>query len=240
MENTEENIITNIEPLKELKRIDGHYISHEIKHLLHLESGFIFTVKQLFIRPGKLVRTFISEDRSKATKPVVFLILSATIFTVIFHFFHMEWQFFGLDQTTENTAQYSTKKAINNWTSSHIGYTSLAIGFLIAFWIRVFFRKHGYNIYEITVLLCYSIGQLLLIIAIFYFPVGVFLLKNNIIREIGVYIGFFYVFWSVGQFFGEKKIINYIKSTICCFLGALSFRLILNLLVIIYYQLGIK
>jgi Protein of unknown function (DUF3667) len=228
--------IDNLDENNKLKRIDSSYIIHEIKHLLHLESGFLFTVKQLFIRPGKLVRNFILEDRSKATKPVIFLILSATIFTLTLHFFHREWHFFSLNQ--ENIDQFSEKKAISDWMNNHIGYVSLMIGFLIALWIKVFFRKHGYNIYEITVLLCYSIGQLLLIIVFFSVPQLLFKIESK--SEIGFYVGSIYIFWAIGQFFGEQKIMNYVKSMMCCLLGAVSFRLILNLLVTIYYQIGIK
>lgn len=228
----------HLEENQQLKRIDSSYIIHEIQHLLHLESGFLFTVKQLFIRPGKLVRNFIFEDRSKATKPIIFLIFSATLFTLIFHFFHIEYQFISLPQKIGNTDQYLEKKAISDWINNHVGYASLMIGFLIALWIKVFFRKHNYNIYEITILLCYSIGQLLLILLAF--SLLEFLFKTHSIAAIGVFAGYFYVFWSIGQFFGEKKIMNYVKSILCCFLGALSFRLILIVLATIFYQLGIK
>ena len=220
------------------KRIDSSYIIHEITHLLHLESGFMYTVKQLFIRPGKLVRSFIFEDRSKATKPIIFLIFSATLFTLIFHFFHIEYQFISLSQKIGNADQYLEKKAISDWINNHVGYASLMIGFLIALWIKVFFRKHNYNIYEITILLCYSIGQLLLILLVF--SLIEFMLKSESIAIIGVFTGYFYVFWSIGQFFGEKKIMNYVKSIVCCFLGAVSFWLILMLLAFVFHQVGIN
>ena len=57
-----------------LKRIDRRYISHEIEHVLHLDRGFFYTVKELFLRPGKAVREFLFEDRKKLVKPVLFLI----------------------------------------------------------------------------------------------------------------------------------------------------------------------
>lgn len=228
----------NIGENHQLKRINASYITHEIKHLLHLESGFLFTVKQLFIRPGKLVREFIIEDRSKATKPIIFLIFSATLFTLIFHFFHIEYHFFSLDQKIGNIDEFLKKKTISEWVNNHLGYTSLSIGFLIALWIKVFFRRHHYNIYETTVLLCYAIGQSLLIISIF--TLFAVLFKNNSITSIGILAGYFYIFWAVGQFFGEKKLINYIKSFICCVLGALSFRFILIVLAYIFFYLGMK
>lgn len=231
-------VAENLDENHKLKRINSTYIIHEIKHLLHLESGFLFTVKQLFIRPGKLVRTFISEDRSKATKPIIFLIFSATLFSIIFHYFHIKYEFFSLNQEIGSIDKFLEKKTISDWINNHIGYTSLIIGFFIALWITLFFRKARYNIYEITVLLCYSIGQGLLITSLFALFAVAF--KMNAIASIGVFAGYLYIFWSIGQFFGEKKFINYAKSLMCCVLGAVSFRLSLILLAYIFYYIKMK
>jgi predicted acetyltransferase len=35
-----------------LKRIDGHYIIHEIEHVLHFERGNLYTVRELITKPG--------------------------------------------------------------------------------------------------------------------------------------------------------------------------------------------
>lgn len=42
----------------QLKRIDAHYIQHEIVHVLHFESGIFYTIKELLIRPGQNIRMF--------------------------------------------------------------------------------------------------------------------------------------------------------------------------------------
>lgn len=62
-----------------LKRIDKHYISHEIQHLLHFEKGVFYTAKELLIRPGNSIREFIGENRNKHMKPVAFLILTSLL-----------------------------------------------------------------------------------------------------------------------------------------------------------------
>ena len=223
---------------KNVKRINFSYILHEINHLLHLESGFFYTVKELAIKPGKLVRNFILNDRTKATKPLIFLIFCGTIFTLVFHFLHIDYIFFSLGDNIGDFDQYLKKETINDWLNSHIGYACLLIGITIAFWISIFFKRHNYNIYEIIVLLCYSMGQALLFITIF--TLLSYLTKIKILPTIGIISSYLYIFWSIGQFFGEKKIINYVKSALCCVFGAITFRLILILLAYIFYQLGIK
>jgi len=220
------------------KRIDLSYISHEIKHLLHIESGFLFTVGQLFLRPGKMVRRFILEDRSKVTKPLIFLIFSGTIFTLVFHFFKIEYILFSFDQNSRSIDESLKNNTIEDWTNTHIAYISLITGFFIALWIRLFFKKYKYNVFEITILLCYSVGQGLLVITLF--ALTSILFANKSIAAAGIFVSYFYVFWSIGQFFGERKLINYAKAIICCILGAVSVQLILILLAYIFYQLKVN
>lgn len=73
-----------------LKRIDGHYIAHEIEHILHFERGILYTVKGLLIAPGASVRQFINENRSRLVKPIIFIIITSLIYSVVNHFFHIE------------------------------------------------------------------------------------------------------------------------------------------------------
>lgn len=180
-----------------VKRINFSYLVHEINHLLHLESGFLYTVKELSIRPGKLVRNFILNDRTKATKPLIFLIFSGTIFTLLFHFLHIDFIFFSLGDNNGGIDQYLKKEAITNWLNGHIGYACLLIGITIAFWIAIFFKKHQYNIYEIIVLLCYSMGQALLIITLF--TIAGQITKLSILTTIGIMSSYVYILvnWSI-------------------------------------------
>jgi len=76
-----------------LKRIDGHYIIHEIGHVLHFERGILFSVKELCINPGQTIRNFINENRSRLVKPIIFIIVTSLIYTLISHFFHIEYEY---------------------------------------------------------------------------------------------------------------------------------------------------
>ncbi|MDN5481533.1 MAG: DUF3667 domain-containing protein, partial [Chryseobacterium sp.] len=67
------NCKQNIKP----KRIDGHYILHEIEHVLHFDRGILYTIRELLIRPGENIRNFISENRSRLVKPVLFIIVTS-------------------------------------------------------------------------------------------------------------------------------------------------------------------
>ena len=231
MENQGENFRQNEQLSKNIKRIDAHYISHEIQHLLHFEKGFPFTVRELLLRPGKSVREFLFEDRNKYVKPVIFLIVSSIIFTLITQFFHIELSFFNIDKIVPLKGKIRSKE-IGEWTNSHLGYTNLIMGVFIGIWIKIFFKKHNYNIFEIIVLLCFVLGTSLIILAIFL-SIATFLKNSNIIVIfifIAIFSNFAYIIWAVGQFFGEKKFINYIKSALTYVLGMLTYIITLTII----------
>lgn len=230
LQNKDKNVALNYEPSKKIKRIDAPYISHEIRHLIHFEKGFFFTVRELLLRPGKSVREFLFEDRNKYVKPVIFLIFTSVIFTLITHYFSNDFSFFNIDRIEPLKGKIRAKE-IGDWTNRHIGYTNLIMGVFIALWIQIFFKKHNYNIFEIVVLLCFALGEAILIFGIFIFIAS--LLKSSIIGLIGAFSYFGYIIWAIGQFFGEKKPINYIKSVLTYVLG--NFTYLVTLILIAYF-----
>jgi Protein of unknown function (DUF3667) len=232
LENKKENIEVDSTPSNELKRIDAHYIAHEIQHLLHFEKGFFFTVRELLLRPGESVRTFIHEDRTKYVKPVIFLIICSVIYTSITHFFHIEWSFFNIDKINLPELRNEIRsKEIGSWTDGHLGYTNLIMGIFIGLWIKVFFKNHNYNLFEILVLLCFVLGEAILMLGLVLLMANLF--NSAIIGAIGALSYFLYIIWAIGQFFGEKKIMNYVKSALTYFLGNMSYLIVL--IVIAYF-----
>lgn len=218
------------EPKKEIKRIDAKYISHEIQHLLHVDKGFPFTFKEVLLRPGKAVREYLSENREKYVKPIVFLVFAAIIYTLIIHFFHIEVSIFnikGFGKTSEWQNNLNTK-VVNDWVDSHLGYSAMAIGLFIALWTKMFFYKKGYNIYEIFTLLSYIFG--VFFISLLFFLIPAKFTNLLIIAQTGAFLGQIYIVFAIGQFFGERQVANYIKGLICFVLGIVSYKYTLVLL----------
>lgn len=207
-----------------LKRIDAHYITHEIQHLLHFEKGFLYTVKELLLRPGKTVRNFLSEDRSRLVKPVIFIIFTSVLFTLIMHSLHINYSYFNIDEILLLKGKIRSKE-IGAWTASHMGYTNMIMGVFIALWIKLFFNKSDHNIFEIFVLLCFVMAEALIIFSVFILVANT--LDSPIIALVGVLLFFIYITWAVGQFFGERKAINYVKAVLAYWLGNFSYVFIL-------------
>lgn len=202
-----------------IKRIDGKYIMHEIEHVLHFERGIFYTVKELCINPGQTIRNYISENRSRLVKPVIFIIVTSLIYTLISHFFHIEEGYVnhkGLEKSSIGT--------ILKWIQGNYGYASILTGIFIAIWLKVFFKKYGYNFFELLIMLCFVQGISMLIFAVFAFAEG--LLHFKLLSVAGI-IGVIYIIWAMGNFFEAKKIENYLKALISFLLGTITFYIII-------------
>ena len=212
-----QNYCPNCGQPTKLKRIDGKYIMHEIKHILNFERGILFTVRELLLRPGENVRNFISENRIRLVKPIVFIIVTSLIYSLINHFFQIEDGYVKFDETKQ-----STTGNIFKWVQDHYGYANIIMGMFIAFWTKLLFRKYNYNYFEILILLCFVMGIGMLIYSSFALFQG---LTHIDLMQIAGIVGFIYSTWAIGQFFDKKKFSNYVKAFFSYFLGFLTFTL---------------
>jgi hypothetical protein len=201
-----------------LKRIDGHYIVHEIEHVLHFERGILFTIRELVTNPGQNIRNYLSENRSRLVKPIIFIIITSLIYTISIHVFHIEDQYVKF----EGDAGSTVPSKIFKWIEGHYGYANIIMGLFVTFWLKLFFRKYDYNSFEILILLCFVMGLGMLIYSFFALLQG---LTNIKLMAIGGIIGIGYCSWSIGHFFGKNKVINYIKAFFAYLLGMLTFTL---------------
>jgi Protein of unknown function (DUF3667) len=222
-----ENYCTKCGEPARLKRIDWHYVQHEIEHVLHLEKGIFYTVKELLIRPGQTIHNFISSDRSRLVKPVMFLIITSLIYTLVNHFFHIEEGYFNFDQTKTTAIN-----PINEWIQSHYGYANIILGVFLALWLKLFFRKYAYNFFELLILLCFLQGMGMLMFAIFAAIEG--LTHTHLLQYSGM-LFIVYFSWAVGQFFEKSKYINYLKALGVYIIGIITFTVCILILGLLIY-----
>jgi Protein of unknown function (DUF3667) len=212
-----ENFCTNCGQASKLKRIDSHYVKHEIEHLLHFEKGILFTIKELLLRPGQNIREFISENRNRLVKPIIFIILTSLVYTLVTHFFHIEDGYIKYEDTKATATTHIFK-----WIQDHYGYANIIMGIFIALWTKIFFRKYKYNFFEILILLCFVIGMGMLIFTSFALIEG---LTKISLMQVSSVISIFYMTWAIGDFFEEKKSMNYLKAFFAYVLGFATFGL---------------
>ncbi|WP_300977742.1 DUF3667 domain-containing protein [Flavobacterium sp.] len=201
-----------------LKRIDGKYIIHEIEHVLHFERGILYTIRELTTNPGQNIRNYLIENRSRLVKPILFIIITSLIYTILNHLFHMEDGYVKFHEAKDEAS--SAVGSIVKWVQGHYGYANIMMGVFIALWLKLFFRKSNYNFFEILIMLCFVMGMGMLIFSIFVIMQGI--THFNLMTIAGV-TGVAYCVWAIGQFYDKKKPLSYIKGLFAYILGMITF-----------------
>jgi len=88
------------------------------------------------------------------------------------------------------------------WIQGNYGYASILMGILIAIWLKIFFKKYGYNLYELLIVLCFVQGISMLNFTFFASLEGILHLKLMTFSGI---LGVLYITWATGKFFEIKK-----------------------------------
>ena len=199
-----------------IKRINFQYMVHEIEHLFHFEKGFHFTAWHLLIKPGKTIRTYLFENRNKYVKPIVYLFFAALIFTMFTSLFHIQYTYLNVGYI-EQLKDKVNLKTIDNWLIGHIAYTNIIVGFCVAPWLLLMHTKRKHNVFEMIVLMSYVLATGLLVIL----PLIMLIIITPIFSNLTIFF-IIYQIWAIGQFFGERKIVNYLKAILAFFLGILT------------------
>ena len=137
-------------------------------------------------------------------------------FTLFTSFFHIQYTYLNVGYI-EPLKDKVNLKTIDNWLISHIAYTNIIVGFCIAPWLVWLYRKRKYNIFEMIVLMSYVLATGLLLII----PMITLIKITKIFSDFTI-IFIVYQVWAIGQFFGEKKIVNYLKALFAFILGILT------------------
>jgi hypothetical protein len=177
----------------------------------------LYTIRELLIRPGENVRQFVTEDRSRLVKPIIFIIVTSLIYSLVNNFFHIEDTYVKIGE-----AKKSTTGLIFKWVQDHYGYANIMMGVFIAVWLKLFFRKYGYNFFEVLILLCFVMGMGMLIYAVFALIQGI---THFELMTVAGIIGLAYCTWAIGIFFDNKKPVNFIKAFASYMLGMITFML---------------
>jgi len=231
------NYCSNCGQTAHLQRIDRKYVIREIASSVSAERGMLYTTWKMLISPGESIKQYITEDRKRYVKPIPFLIASSLIYTLISHFFHVDAKEFQQQLSIEAAPiELPTQDLIINWMQDYSGYSNIIIGLFFTFCVKLFFRKSNYNFFEIFVLFCYISGISSWFSSVIFVIQGLTHLDLIFFSSLMTMV---YYTWATGQFFGKKKITNYIKTFVAYILGV-SILTIFITIVVVFFDIILK
>lgn len=163
---------------KKYIRIDRKYIVNELENtILQTNKGFLYSIKNLIINPGKTAREFIEGSRVNHYKPILLAFLLSGISAFI------SFKIIGLMEIME--AYYSKQNMSSQLMTDYLSFTSsynsiimLSLVPFFALITKLSFRKWENNYYEHIVMNAYILSLYTMINILILYPI-MFFLKNE-------------------------------------------------------------
>jgi hypothetical protein len=210
------------------QKIDRNYALKEFVNLFGFEKGFLFTIRELLLRPGQTTHEYLTKNRHKYTKPLTFLLATSALYTLLVHYLHADSI---LQQSIAKATPQSHGQSALQWMQDNYGYANILSGIFTVYFLRKFFKKYNYNFYEITVHLFFVTGEAMIILLLM--PINTKYLNSILVESLLSLFVYLYIAWALGQFF-EKKISSYVKAFIAYMLRILFFGILLAVVGVAY------
>lgn len=221
----------------DIHRINFHFLLHEVQHgIFHVDGGILYTIKELFTRPGHSIREYLEGKRKKHFKPVLLIMILGTITALINHWILGRSIFVSSVQEKElqnlEKAQARVTKsgdadqqaAVNilskftkyfmegsEWVNSHYAITMLFLIPIFALGLYLGFKKYKINFWEWLVACTFMTAQTMIVLIVSNLLSYFFGDTMNLIFFIIAYV---LIFWTMIQFFYESSKIEIIARTL--------------------------
>ncbi|TDP03159.1 DUF3667 domain-containing protein [Flavobacterium sp. 245] len=188
----------------------SHVIKHDFIHgIFHFDTGFFYTIKELFSRPGHSIREYVQGKRTKHFNYFATIILLLTI-----NYFLKKWTKIEVSTLFNESSTSGLFKVLKDFSK----FTAFLHIPIIAFVSYLFFKKSKQNYTENLVLNLYLLCgvltiSLILPICMLFTANREFLLNVNVFLSVLTFlyiILFYYQYFSVFDLKKHKLIIRVI------------------------------
>lgn len=200
------NYCTNCGQKANTSRFDWKHIGKQVLDSFDLDRGFIYTLYNLIIRPGHLIRGYIEGKRIGVANPLKLLLIIGTITNVLsIEAGTFLAGSFPFEINLEDITGYF------NYSAKYFSFFSYTGVPFFSFISWLLFLKLPYNFIEHLIANVYVlVGQFLLLILFIPF---LYLTDNNFMNVYGVANAAYNV-WAMGVFLNLKSIKSYIILTL--------------------------
>ena len=150
------NFCPNCSQSAATKRIDAHYLLHDIPHsVLHIDKGLPYTFFQLSINPGKALLAYLKGKRVRFFKPFAYVIILSTLSSLFI-------------KIASKDTHIDTNNNILSVFSHYPSILIFALIPLVAFISSLVFIKRDFNYWEHFLIHTYMAAQINIILMILH------------------------------------------------------------------------
>lgn len=132
-------------------RLTLPHLLHEVMHLFtHVEKGFLYTLKELLLRPGYMQQRYLAGQRTRFQKPFSSFFLACTVLAL---------GQYGIKNFV--ATHYGIQDESEDYFRHYFALMQVLMLPVYSFITWLFFRNAKYNYAEITVLVLYNLSLVL-------------------------------------------------------------------------------
>ncbi|MGC4041738.1 MAG: DUF3667 domain-containing protein [Flavobacterium sp.] len=187
--------------------MNWHYIKDEANYtLLHFNKGLLYTIKELFTRPGATIKEFIEGKRINHYKPLllVFVLAGVSGFLSLKMDMKTMMQNYNTNNLNDKIMQEYTN--VMHEMFSHYAFLEILALPIVSFASWLAFKKWGYNYIENIIINCFATGQRLvfsIVCILFYLVIPAkYLGQAGIITSLAT---FGFTIWTYASLYKDKK-----------------------------------
>lgn len=223
-QNFEGNFCNNCGQNSNVQKINLSYLVDEISNsVLQVNRGILFTIKELFIRPGHSIREFLEGKRKQHFKPLAFVLLVSTVYVLLTYFTGTKTflgdTITGISEAISSKGQELSKSVkILNWLANNYAYSTLLLLPIFSFASYLSFKKAKYNYFEHLILNFYITGQQIVIYLIFTFLFYAINSESYLLQGLPFIFSLLFTFFVFIQFFKSQKLVTKIFHTLLTYI----------------------
>ena len=188
------------------QRTDTHpmnwtWLMHEVQHgIFHVDRGILFTLKELFTRPGHAVRDYLEGKRKRYFPPFTLVMLLGALGILETNWLGVDSE--GLDMEESIGSPELNREVFDAMMGHQTLFYLLMLPFM-AFGTWLLFRKYGHGFVEHVVLNTFIAGQVAMI-SLVTWPLYRLGLSYNTLSALANIMIIGVSLWTLTQFFSPR------------------------------------
>lgn len=218
------------------------FLNDLFESLFQINKGFFFTLKALFISPGKSIKDFLNGKRKNHFKPIAYVVALSTIYFIVSKLVNQStWMnnfVSGFSNGAKDTGVDNDLLYFLTWLSDNFAYATLIYTPIFSLGTYLTFFNYRKNYIEHIVINAYITGQQAIIYSFFLLLNAYF--DNEILESIPVFLSLGYAFWVYWQIFNNgNRILNLLRSALAYIIYFVCFFVLSFVFAIILLALGV-
>jgi len=192
-----------------------NFLNEVTESVFQIDKGLFYTLRELFVRPGKSLKEFLNGKRKNHFKPIAYVLTLSALYFLITQITNQNtWMgdlIAGFVNGATGHSQVPQVSTILIWFSKNYAYSTVLLLPVFSLASYLAFLKYGTNYIEHVVINSFITGHQ----AIFYslFAIIGTVIKSDVIEVFSLLVAISYTCWVFWQFFSEgNRRINILRS----------------------------